>query len=269
VLTWRQWYVQLDWQLTGLYLFPANKSKRKANRSNGRQSRGEFKQNAVGTGPLSTPQPGTFARQSILCANCSPFPAKYFATLTYAEVPITLTSGAAGVLSSATTFTLGSIFAPNAGGGHQPRYRDTLAEVYNYYLVHKVRVQVVFSDPSVDTMFCGCYAAGTDTINFGGQTLSLAQENPRTQLAFLSNTGSQTVTFDQAFNLWDLAGVTKTQYLSNTTQWASVMSSSPAQANNFLVAAGDFGGNAGSTIKCMVRLTFFVQFWDRVNIGQS
>jgi len=70
-----------------------------------------------------------------------PFPAVYKARLRYSSFP-QITAGAAG-LAGLYKYRANSIYDPDqTGGGHQPYGRDTLATLYNHYVVDSAVITI-------------------------------------------------------------------------------------------------------------------------------
>lgn len=77
----------------------------------------------------------------------NPFPEKHFCTLTYVTQGI-LPATAVGQ-GRLVTFRANSIHDPDLSGlGHQPRYHDTLSDIYNRYVVVGSTITVRFFSPS-------------------------------------------------------------------------------------------------------------------------
>jgi hypothetical protein len=178
----------------------------------------------------------------------------------------TFTAGSSNVFGTESIFRLNSIYDPlYSGAGTYPNGYTAWSGFYADYRVHAVEIDLTFTDPSADGMIVGALVQySNDTFSLGGNSIATADALQRSDVRPLNNTGDQTVRITKRFNIWDLDGNTKLQWLANPG-YQAVFGSNPT-LNPYLRIAVASLPSATPTCSCLVRLTFFVELFDRVNL---
>ncbi len=214
----------------------------------------------------------TYKGGSSLFSVKDPFPKIYRTQMYYTET-ITKTAGALGIFGTEAAYRANSTFAPQiAGGGvsHQPYGRDQLALLYLRYKVSGVRLQIQFSNPSEDGMIVGVkYNTPLDLLSLGGLSPAVQGEKFNVWMKALNNTGSQTVNYDRYFRMEDLMGVTKLQFKADIDEYSALTGASPVDTPSLRIAVGDITGTGGGTVNCIIKLTFYTNWFSRLTLGQS
>lgn len=208
--------------------------------------------------------------QSMSLGGKTPFPAKYICKHHYRE-SLTLTAGAVGVFGTETGYSLNDVFDPRfSAGGHQPYGRDTMATIYGRYKVLGCKVKIVFTDPSADGVVCGVAATTTsDGFSLTGNSYEIGTEKPNVWSAPVNNTGVQTVTFEKYFDIAKFLGMTKSQYRNDMFHLGSSAGTTPASLALIRVANLDLRAAGAPTVLATVDLDYYVQWYDRLTLGQS
>lgn len=197
--------------------------------------------------------------------NMDPFPQKWTRCLTYSD-SFVLTTPILGVVSE-QIFSLNSIYDPDVtNAGHQPLYHDQIAALYNFYLVTGCKLEVTFSDPSVDGMFVYVGAGFTNVLNKSYTQLS---EIPFYQTFVVNNTGSQTCGFSQWLDLPKISGLTKSAWMNDIASTGASFGSNPVVTCRAHIGAGNLTSAAAQTINATVKLTYRCVFYGRIVPSQS
>ncbi len=194
----------------------------------------------------------------------TPFAPLLNVEMVYSET-IQLTSGALGVFDE-EIYRANDLFDPDfAIGGHQPYGRDTLATLYNKYKVLAVKVDLTFTDPKVDGMAVALMTTSPNELGTGlaNHPVSVISEKPNATVKFLNNSGTQIAKISRYYPMWRLAQITPLQFEANIGTYSALTSATPAQTPFIRVGAADVNDTAGSECKCLVKLTFYTQWYDR------
>lgn len=199
-----------------------------------------------------------------------PFRPTYKCKLHYAET-FTFTSGAGGICGTEQAMSINNLYDPNlTGGGHQPYCFDQLAALYGRYIVKKVSFDIDWSDPSGDGMFVVAMLQGNSSgTALTGMTRDRVTELPFCASAELNNTGSQIEHFKKTISIWELLGITKTQYMGSSTLYGAAVGTNPSVPVYLRFSCGSIRGTAGDTVIGQVRIIFDCEFYDRITQNQS
>lgn len=196
----------------------------------------------------------------------NPFPARNFCKMYYAE-NLTFNVPILG-LGQENTYALNGIFDPDiTGGGHQPYGRDTMATIYNQYKVAGCMCEIVWTDPTADNVVVGFQVQGSATAGVIGSAL---MERPYSKYKALNNTGSQQVSLKFYVPNYKALGVTKLQWKANTSTYSALSGANPAVTS--LLRLTTFNQNVGApaaAVSCIIKLTYFCEWFDRFSLAQS
>jgi len=177
-----------------------------------------------------------------------------------------MTAPSTGFTFSEQIYRLNSVFDPDfTGGGHQPLYYDQVSPLYTNYLVHAVKVDVTFTNPGVDGMM-GAVSCGFDSL--GTATLSTLMERPMTKVYYINNTGSQFARYRDYLPCHKVLGMTKQQYADDVNNTGAPISTNPSTVAFFRVGVAS-DTTSQPVINVIIRLVFYVQFWNRDAPTQS
>jgi hypothetical protein len=178
----------------------------------------------------------------------------------------TLTAGSASVFGTEAIFRMNSIYDPlYSGTGVSPNGYSAWSAFYADYRVHAVEIDLTFTDPSADGMAVGALVEySNDSFGLGGNSIQTADALQRSDVRPLNNTGDQTVRITKRFNIWDADGNTKLQWLANPG-YQAVFGQNPTLCPLMRIAAACFT-SATPTVSCLVRLTYFAELFDRINL---
>ncbi len=204
-------------------------------------------------------------------AASSPVPSRFITKMKYVSFG-SLTSGTAGVVGGQYVFRLNSVYDPDqTGAGHQPYGFDQLAALYGKYLVRRVDVTIVFSNPSADGA-APCMSltpANSGPFGMAGLTAEAVAEKPQCRVGLLNNTGSQRITWKVSFDIAKIEGLSKIQYEAETGNYGASISANPSLTPYVAVALADVTQTGGLTVQFGVELNYHVEFYERAVLGQS
>jgi len=175
-----------------------------------------------------------------------------------------------GSVTDYYTFRLNSTFDPDlTGTGHQPLGRDQFAGVlYNRYRVHSVRVVVEFSNIMSAACPCLHYLYPSNGYNLSTITDALEQPFCQTRVAGDPNYGFP-LTIAGKWNLWDLWGKSKEQYLADDITGA-LFGANPAEVFTLDIGLGSMDRTTSVTKwRFAIKMLMTVEWYDRVLINAS
>lgn len=194
------------------------------------------------------------------------FPSRLTTTLPYADQFNLQGATLSAAFGTERAFRLNSLFDPDfTSTGHQPYGFDQVTPFYNKYLVDEVDVTVSFSDPGGDGLYVGVFIKGfNDTSTLTGASISQAMERPLVFCKPLNNTGSQVVVYKRKIRLWEVLGLTKSQYNDCWQQTASAVTTNPSLVPYLSISVADANASSPAlTCKATIEFKFHVVFWER------
>lgn len=180
----------------------------------------------------------------------------------------TLTAGSASTFGSEYIFRLNSIYDPDySGTGDYPNGYTAWSNFYADYRVHRVAIDLTFTDPSADGMAVGALLQYSNaTSGLAGSSIQTADSQQKADVRPLNNTGSQQVRISRVMNIWDLDGNTRLQWLANPG-YQAVFGQNPTLSPYIRIAAACFT-SATPTCSVLVRLSYHVELFDRIDLTQ-
>lgn len=195
-----------------------------------------------------------------------PFPRTLYLPVKY------FTSSVINMLAADTannfTFRVNSIFDPHAGaGGTTCVGFNQLAALYDRYQVLGAKIQVVFSAPSDGGVRVGVRLRVAAMNSTSGQTLKQLGEQPMTYISEISNTGSKKKNFSFFVRPWTLMGVSKLEYLANSSKYTQTMSTNPPTTDECMFdvfAVSKYLPAPPVSVAFDVKIKYYVRLYDRV-----
>lgn len=227
-----------------------------------------FKANSRNYVRGAAPYSGAFGAPSIsMQTGRLPFARGGYYRLPYSESYAISASGTTGTATVANTYVLNGPYDPRFQiGGGQPMQWDQISFMYQKYIVHKAIVTVTFNNPLYDGMLVGfrVRSSANPTLT-SGRTIAELMEMDNTRSKWVNNTGSQTRIFKFSLHPWDIAGLTRLQYMTELSYMASV-GQNPTLWSCFLepFALHTVAGE-DNTVRANVRIIYYIQFME----GQS
>lgn len=203
---------------------------------------------------------------SIGMRTLDPFPQRKYAKMVM--VQNNLVTAPSTNLSYEYIYRLNSTFAPDltGGTGRQPYARDTMAALYNYYQVLSCNVEIEFYDTTQDGCLVGYQVQG-DTLS--GISVSAIDERPWAKATSMANSGEQKKKYFIKIPMHTALGVLKQQYLNDTNQYGSLVSTSPTQGVFLRLFALSTQAATATDVKFKIKITQHTIWWTRVTLPQS
>lgn len=198
---------------------------------------------------------------SVIVKSPSITPDRYMCKLKYGD-----TMSFTAINLNAHQFRLNSVFDPDyTGAGHQPKGFDQLAELYNRYIVTGCKVEIDAS--CLDTTANILAIEANDDSSLFTRVDELV-ESARVSYKVLSPaTGQDRARLKRYYSMKRLSG--KKSVIANNDLDASV-TTNPSDIYYLNVYVGQIDGSfAAVHTDFIIKLTYYVTFLDRVNIGQS
>ena len=190
-------------------------------------------------------------------------------------------NGISSTLSVAHSYALNSIWDPDfSGTGRTVVGHSQLAAIYSRYLVTGAKIYVSFLNPGSPGQRVGCRLRVNTGLPAGNRTTQQLAEQPMTYMNGISESGSNKKNYSFFVRPWTLMGLSKLEYMANTTQYSSVMLGSPLGNPGTATAPGAFmdiftvnpdtlvpGSN--NTVDCVVRIVYYVQCYERKGLSST
>lgn len=191
------------------------------------------------------------------------FPDRLFTKLKY-EVIINTTQQTAGVLYE-YVFRGNSLFDPDVtSAGRQPTYYDQYAAVYNKYRVHASSCVVeMMNDPSNASGIMVALTP-TDLANPFSNLYDYIQ-SPYSRSKVHAFPGNATKLFGKMSTKKKLGLKT----IANQEDCAAIVSANPSETWYWIIAADTISSTGNWQGNFMVKLTYFVEFFDRGDVASS
>lgn len=184
--------------------------------------------------------------------------------LPYSESFAISASGTTGVTVVPNAFVLNGPYDPLVAiGGLQPMQWDQVAFMYQKYIVHKAKCTVTFNNPLYDGALVGLRVrSDQNAITTQGRTIAEVKEMDNTRSKWVNNTGNQTRSFSFTVRPWDIAGLSRVQYMCDRQDYQAAVNTNPTWKcwlEPFMLhtVAGE-----DNVIRCTVRIIYYVQFME-------
>lgn len=186
--------------------------------------------------------------------------------LPYSESFAIGSDGTTGLSSISSTFTLNGPYDPLIQiGGMQPMQWDQVSFMYQKYIVHKAVCTVTFNNPAYDGLLVGLRVRSVNnTVTTSGRTIAEIKEMDNTRSAWVNNTGNQTRSFKFTVRPWDIAGLSKLQYLCDRQDYQAAINTNPSWICYLEPFALHTISGETNLIRCTVRVVYFIQFMEGV-----
>lgn len=194
-------------------------------------------------------------------------PDSLFVELVYADTKV-LTSSA-GVPTS-NVYRLNSLFDPDyTGTGNQPVGFDNYALIYGRYCVYAATVECTVVNGNATAQMVVMRAKNNLTSITTNDGVLAAICDKDNCVSSMTTAAYDTVKLKKTYKLNDVCGVTRSNYLSDD-RYQSVVSSSPSETIGLEILGGQVGSAVSTVILAYImRISFKVKFFDRVNQGLS
>lgn len=204
-------------------------------------------------------------------AMVDPFPPGRDYSLTYGQA-VTLGNGAVGTFGTEQVFRLNSLADPDfTGGGHQPYGFDTLQTIYSRYKVHSVMIELTFNTPSNNEIVASMVSAPQDPVTLSSFDLNTLIERPNVDLQPISQ-NEPVKRIVKTFNIWDIVGMTKSQFDADISDYASTVVLNPIKVAFLRLAMAESSGTLAqdvANVSVHIKLTYHCRLWDRKTLAQS
>lgn len=179
--------------------------------------------------------------------------------------------GLAGAFGTEIVYRLNSLFNPLFNtGGHQPYAFDQLAILYKKYKVTGVLAEIIYSDPTEDSIVVGVTIQPPDSLKqLTTQFPEQVREQPMSVTRTINNSGKQVGNIKQYIPISSISGLTKLQFQADVDTFTSVVGSNPLATPFLRLAVANDRGTATGNLMCKVKLTYYATFYGRVTQDQS
>jgi len=163
-------------------------------------------------------------------------------------------------------FRLNSVYDPDVTGtGEQPYQYDQLTAIYTKYIVRSATVHITFNDPTSSGMFVGWsyHTATTSNDDPAGKTLGDLMSRPNFQCVPITSYGNESVSLSIKVPIWEVFGLSATQYLAVTDQYGASYNANPlsvAYLDMFLCDPNSLV--SPQYVRAVGRIVYDVQFFD-------
>jgi len=206
----------------------------------------------------------TYAPRMATNASKEIIPKFYTCKLNYFSQDIGATSTTTPTLR---VFKANGLFDPDyTGTGHQPRGFDQMASLYNNYKVSAVKV-VVTAQCSSQTQY-GYVGLGFNNHNIA--TVGSLEEMKEAVKWTTKNLDHENKVYIKRYmKCAAIEGITDIMYRSNQDIYAAGVGANPSVTPNIFVAWQHTDEASTFQPYVQVKITFYCQFYNRVNLGSS
>lgn len=174
-------------------------------------------------------------------------------------------------VSIAKTYRMNTIYRPSFTGSTSTVCGwAQLNAMYGNYLCLGAKVTVSYSNPTSDGCRVGVCLRQASSGPVTGLTLEQLANYTNTYISAVNNTGSQKKTFNFYIKPWSLVGINKLEYMANSSQYSSTMSSWPnAPCYIDVFAVNDDAGASAQTINYLIKVIYYVKCFNRLQLNPS
>lgn len=175
-------------------------------------------------------------------------------------------------LSVVNAFRMNSIYDPDlTGTGKTCVGLTTMSTIYGRYWVMGARVRISFNNPTGgDGSRVGYRILLDNNTGAFGQTVQGLTEQPLTYMDGLNDSGSQKKVFNAYIRPWSLMGISKLEYLANSSTYSSVMLGNPAAVNDAQIQIFLVNPNTASvSVNATVQIVYDVKLYERKTLVSS
>nr|QBX89311.1 capsid protein [Apis mellifera virus-14] len=184
--------------------------------------------------------------------------------LPYSESFAIGADGTTGLSAVSSTFALNGPYDPLVQiGGMQPLQWDQVAFMYQKYIVHKAVCTVTFNNPQQDGLLVGIRVRSVNNpVSTSNRTIAEIKEMDNTRSTWVNDSGNQTRIFKFTVRPWDIAGLTKVQYMCDRQDYQAAINTNPSwfcYLEPFALATitGEI-----NVVRCTVRIVYYIQFME-------
>lgn len=199
------------------------------------------------------------------------FPHEYYAVLPYHDI---ISLNLSTVPWQVYRFRMNSVYDPDlSGGGHQPRGRDELGNLYQSYLVFAVAYDINFmtKDTTREAIVCG--AAGCSSIQTLGSlpNYQALRENQQRYVRYTRIDDMRPVAnIKGKLMCRKVEGVDKDAWNDETGPFQSLMTANPNACPTLAIFAGTIDQTTmSSTVVADVKVMYYCKFFTRGINGPS
>jgi len=171
-----------------------------------------------------------------------------------------------GAIGTDYLYNLNSAFDPSRTGvGHQPYGFDQWTpSLYTRYIVLTADVEIDFCNNSTVPVVVG-FAGTNNTTSLALAFDELAEQPLSSDIAVLQSNagGNSTARLRRKFNLWEMAGRSKQQYLTELTQYGADYNASPGELQILHIGATSLDGSSNATVLLNVKIIYEVMLLNR------
>lgn len=184
--------------------------------------------------------------------------------LPYSESFAISALGTTGLSTVSSTFALNGPYDPLVQiGGMQPLQWDQVSFMYQKYIVHKAVCTVTFNNPNYDGLLVGIRVRSVNNpVTTSGRTIAEVKEMDNTRSVWVNNTGNQTRSFSFTVRPWDIAGLTKVQYMCDRQDYQAAINTNPSWFCYLEPFALHTVAEETNVVRCTVRIIYFIQFME-------
>lgn len=197
-----------------------------------------------------------------------PFPRVLYTRMKFSDRRVMSLSSVSG--ATAHVYRMNSIYDPSfTFTGTTVVGYSNMNNLYSRYLVTGAKVRVSFTNPTADGSRCGLRLRVYGTNATSGSTTKALTEQPLTYMQGLNNSGKQEKTFNMFIRPWTLMGVSKLEYMANTSRYASLFGANPTASQDAVIDVFAINENQNIDIAYTIQIVYYVQLYDRKALSSS
>lgn len=199
-----------------------------------------------------------------------PFPARAMRKLVWVQESTLSSAAVAYQFGTENLYRLNDLFdTDQSGGSHQPYGYDTLASLYQRYVVHAVTIDIRVSQlVNQVSAYVAQAQSSPETFVTTGASVGQLDEQPNSHIEILDSQG-RVAHIRKRFTIADLEGVTETQLRANLEEYGALTTATPTRTPRLRVAFSNMAGTTSIDCRTVVRFEFEAEFYDRKILAAS
>lgn len=165
-------------------------------------------------------------------------------------------------------FTANSVFDPRTiTGGHQPAYFDQYAAIYKRYIVTGCKITVDINNASTSSMV-DCVILHSDSSTEFTDPALIYEQNDAYKSIVVPINQVYPARLTYYVDIAKSFGIKKAHYLADDT-FQSLVTTEPNRLSFIHCMFASTNGSSNVAINAVYKVTYYVQFFDRKDIGSS
>lgn len=196
----------------------------------------------------------------------SEFPPRKYCRLEYVALDTLTSAVTQNNFGTEVVYLLGGLYQPRFTGttGFRPQGYDQMIVPYTKWKVYGCKITLEFYNPSQDGL---CVAAqmqsASESSTITGDKVSTFSMKKWAWAHYITNTGAQRIKYNRFAKNRAIEGMSKVQFEGDNSNYSGSVAGNPTLSPYLRIALANTKDTTAATVSCLVKLEFYVQFYDR------